>query len=123
MLRAVETLSVVVPATDEPATLPRCLRAIAAADACPEQVVVVDDPPDLSAAGARNAGAARATGDVIVFVDADVEVDPAAFSRIRALFAARPELAAVYGSYDDTPGAASFVPRRSCCPARPARSC
>jgi GT2 family glycosyltransferase len=103
------TLSVVVPATDRPATLPRCLRAIEAAHDAPEEVVVVDEPTCLSAAGARNAGAARAMGEVLVFVDADVEVHPSAFTRIRQAFAARPELDAVFGSYDDTPGAPGTV--------------
>lgn len=103
------TLTVVVPATDSPPTLAHCLRAIAAAEAPPEQIVVVDGPACLSAAGARNAGAADATGDVIVFVDADVDVHPSAFARIRDRFSARPDLAAVYGSYDDTPGAPGTV--------------
>jgi GT2 family glycosyltransferase len=104
-----DTLSAVVPATDHPATLARCLRAIAAADAGPEQVVVVESPAQLSAAGARNAGAADTLADVIVFVDADVEVHPDAFARIRARFHAEPELDAVFGSYDDTPGARGVV--------------
>ncbi len=103
------TLSVVVPATDAPPTLVRSLQAIAHAEEGPEQVVVVDAPTHLSAAGARNAGAADAVGDVIVFVDADVEVHPDAFARIRDRFATEPELDAVYGSYDDQPGARGVV--------------
>lgn len=96
-------LAVVVPATDAPATLPRCLAAIRAAEGAPEQVVVVDGPASLSAAGARNAGVDRVTADVVVFVDADVAVRADAFTRLRAAFASDPDLAAVYGSYDDTP--------------------
>ncbi|MGH3822979.1 MAG: glycosyltransferase family 2 protein [Pseudonocardiaceae bacterium] len=96
------TLSVVVPATDRPPTLPACLAAIerAAGDG---EVVVVDGPPGLSASAARNAGARRATGDVLVFVDADVVIHPDALTRIRAAFATCPELTAVFGSYDDAP--------------------
>jgi GT2 family glycosyltransferase len=97
------TLSVVVPATDRPSSLARCTAALAAADDPGDEVIVVDGPPELSAAGARNAGAERATGDVVVFVDADVEVHRDALARIRAAFAARPDLTAVYGSYDDAP--------------------
>jgi GT2 family glycosyltransferase len=103
------TLSVVVPATDQPPTLGRCTAALAAADEPADEVIVVDDPPELSAAGARNAGVERATGDVVVFVDADVEVHRDALARIRAAFAAQPDLTALYGSYDDTPGARGTV--------------
>jgi GT2 family glycosyltransferase len=97
------TLSVVVPATDAPITLSRCTAAIATADDPPDEVVVVDGPSSLSAAAARNKGVDRATSDVIVFVDADVEVHPDAFTRIRAAFEAQPALTAVFGSYDDAP--------------------
>ena len=110
------SLSAVVPATDRPATLERCLDAIARADLGPDEVVVVEQPSELSAAGARNEGVSRVTGDVIVFVDADVEVHPDTFVGIRAAFAADPALAAVYGSYDDSP-----APRRRCRPS--ATSC
>ena len=96
-------VSAVVPATNSPPTLARCLAAIGAADDPPDEVVVVDGPADLSASGARNAGVERASGDVVVFVDADVEIHPDSLTRIRAAFAARPDLTAVYGSYDDSP--------------------
>jgi GT2 family glycosyltransferase len=102
-------LTVVIPATDAPPTLPACLAAIDAADEAPEEVVVVDRPAPLSASAARNAGAARAAGDVLVFVDADVEVHRNAFGRIRAAFRDDPRLDAVYGSYDDSPRAPSVV--------------
>lgn len=105
----VVSLSVVVPATDSPPTLTRTTAAIAAAHDPPEEVVVVDGPPWLSAAGARNLGVERATGDVVVFVDADVEVHPDAFTKIRAAFAAHPQLAAVFGSYDHAPHARGWV--------------
>jgi GT2 family glycosyltransferase len=105
MLRSDMTfLSIVVPATDAPAALSRCLAALAAADDPPDEVIVVDEPVELSAAAARNDGARRATGDVVVFVDADVEVHRDALTRIRAAYAAVPDLVAVYGAYDDAPG-------------------
>lgn len=62
-------------------------------------------------AAARNAGAALAEGDVLLFLDADVEVQPEALARIRARFAADPELDAVMGSYDDAPAATAWVSR------------
>ncbi len=94
-------LSLVVPATDDPPTLDRCLAAVGAADVPPEEVVVVRQPRRAGPAAARNDGAARATGEVIVFVDADVLVHRDAFARIRAAFTADPSLVAVFGSYDD----------------------
>jgi hypothetical protein len=105
----VVSLSGVVPATDRRATLEQVVRAIEAARDAPEEVIVVDRPARLGPAAARNVGARRAVGDVIVFVDADVEVHPDVFERIRAAFDEDPELTAVFGSYDDDPGGDGVV--------------
>ena len=95
-------VSVVVPATNRPPTLDRCTAAVLGGTRRPDELIVVDDA-GLSASAARNAGARRATGDVVLFVDADVEVHPDAVDRIRAAFAADPSPTAVFGSYDDRP--------------------
>jgi GT2 family glycosyltransferase len=95
------TLTAVIPATNAPSTLGACLNAIAAAEGPPEQVVVVKEGG--GPASARNAGAADATCDVVVFVDADVLPHADAFTRIRDAFDGDPGLTAVFGSYDDTP--------------------
>jgi GT2 family glycosyltransferase len=105
----VVSLSAIVPATDRPATLARCLAAIRAAEPPPDQLVVVEEPAGLGPAGARNAGARRAFGDVLVFVDSDVLVHRDAFRRIRDAFQHEPELAALFGAYDDRPEAAGAV--------------
>ena len=102
-------LAAIVPATNRPKTLARCLAAIEHASAAPEQVIVVEDASLRHPALARNAGARKASGDVLVFVDADVMVHPDAFVRIRQAFAADPDLAALFGSYDDAPAAPSVV--------------
>ena len=102
-------LSVVIPATDEPATLDRCLAAIGAAVDPPEEVIVVDRPRGAAPAVARNRGVKQANGNLIVFIDADVEVHADAFRRIRAAFESDSELAAVFGSYDDDPACADVV--------------
>jgi glycosyltransferase involved in cell wall biosynthesis len=57
---------------------------------------------------ARNVAAATAAGDVLVFVDADVVASRKAVERISTIFETRPELAAVFGAYDDFPGAEGF---------------
>jgi hypothetical protein len=95
-------LSVIVPATAPAPTLPRCLAALEAAR--PDEVLVADQPPMATPAAARNLAADRATGDVLVFVDADVLVHPDALDLIRARLR-DPALDAVFGSYDDAPEA------------------
>lgn len=102
-------LSAVVPATDRPATLARCLRAIEASTCPPEELIVVEEPRGAGPAAARNLGAERAAGDVLVFVDADVVVHADALARIRRAFESDPALAAVFGSYDDRPEAPGAV--------------
>ena len=102
-------VSVVVPATDRPASLARCLEALVASDEGPEETIVVAEPAGTGPAAARNRGAAEATGEVICFVDSDVAVAPEAIGRVRAAFAADPGLAAVFGAYDYSPAAAGLV--------------
>lgn len=62
-------------------------------------------------AAARNLAAREARGEILLFVDADVQVHPDAIDRIRERFAADRDLAAVFGSYDDTPAAPGLVSR------------
>ena len=104
-----DSLSAIVPATDAPATLSECVKAIRSATATPEELIVVDAPAGLGPAAARNMGVRRASGDLIVFVDSDVVVHEDAFERIRGAFRADPALTAVFGSYDDDPGPAGIV--------------
>src|SRR5918994_2868942 len=105
------SISVVVPATDGPPTLTRCVRAIEAGDERPGELLVIGDPPGAGPAEARNRGARRAAGDVVIFVDADVEVHPDAVGRIRAAFARDPGLTALFGAYDVDPAAPGTVSR------------
>lgn len=105
------TLTVVVPATNDPPTLDLCLAALDRSSRAPAEVLVVREPPLAGPAEARNAGARRATGDVLVFVDADVLVHPDALARVQSAFDAKGHLDALFGAYDDTPRAPGVVSR------------
>ena len=84
-------------------TLAACVDAVRAASRAGDELFVITEPAGTCAARLRNAGAIRAQGDVVVFVDADIVVHREAFDRLRAAFDADPELAAAFGSYDDRP--------------------
>jgi GT2 family glycosyltransferase len=98
------TLAVVVPATDDPPSLERCLAALEAGDRPPDELMVQREPVGSGPAAARNLGSAGTTAEVLVFVDSDVEVDAAALARIGCHFQDDPGLTAVFGAYDDDPG-------------------
>lgn len=122
-------VSVIVPVHNGGAPFHRCLTALLACDPAPlELIVVADGDSDGSrelarslgatvitratAGGpalARNLGARAARGELLFFVDADVEVQRDAVGRVQAAFAAEPELAALMGSYDDDPGEPDFL--------------
>jgi hypothetical protein len=119
-------LTVVVPTYNAPGNLERCLAALAASTA-EHELIVVDDCStqakaletarrlvgekgrliELAQNGgpgvARNAAVEAATGDVVVFIDSDVLVEPRTLEQIRDVFLEDPEIAALFGSYDDRP--------------------
>ncbi len=66
-------------------------------------------PQPTCPATARNAGAGRAAGDILIFVDSDVLVPKDMTSRIREYFEKYPEVTALFGSYDSAPSAKNFV--------------
>jgi GT2 family glycosyltransferase len=122
-------LSVVIPARDAAVSLPRCLAAVRKSARSLAEVIVVDDgstdesaevagahgaavlrqPISAGPAGARNAGARRAAGEIILFLDADIELAEDAIARVLQAFSDDPGLAAVFGSYDDAPASRAFV--------------
>jgi GT2 family glycosyltransferase len=60
-------------------------------------------------ARARNLGARSAKGDILFFFDADVIIPQDAVSRIVTAFQSTPDLAALFGSYDDEPFENNFL--------------
>jgi glycosyltransferase involved in cell wall biosynthesis len=127
--RTYPTISVVIPVRDGAPLLRRCLAALTHAQPAPTELIVVADactddsgrvaeefgahvielPVGAGPARARNIGARAAAGDVLFFVDADVAIHPDAVARVGATFQEDPALTAVFGSYDDTPGASNFL--------------
>ena len=126
------TVSVVVPAYQASAHLGACLAALRSSTYPPREIIVVDDgstdgTPGVAAqaqaryvriadgpcgpAAARNAGARCAEGDVLLFVDADVAVHADTLSRIAGHLERHPDLAAVFGSYDDQPTHGGIISR------------
>lgn len=128
-LRSEPHISVIVPVYNGGRQLGRCLDALLASEFPPHEIIVVDDAStDGSAqaarargvevvgltlqcgpAAARNQGARYASGNILLFVDADVVVRGDTLARAAALFRARPDVAAVFGSYDDAPVETNFV--------------
>ena len=96
------TLAAIIPATDAPPTLGRARAALEGGSRRPDQLIAQERPVGGPAA-ARNFAAAESEGDVLVFVDSDVEVHPDALRLIEQRFAADPDLTAVFGAYDDAP--------------------
>jgi len=126
---ATARLSVVVPAHNNSGQLHECLKALRASRYQNYEIIVVDDcssedlrpvasqygarylrtPANMGPAGARNLGAKAAEGEILVFVDSDVTVGPDVLARIADDLAHNPELAAVFGSYDEEPASADFI--------------
>ena len=121
-------LSFVVPFHRDLSCLARCLTALDPLPPDSELIIVadgaVDDCRQLAArhrarlvavqepsgpAVARNVAAAVATGDVLVFVDADVVVSRPGLERVSRIFLDQPRVAAVFGSYDDDPADPGFM--------------
>ncbi|HEY6731356.1 MAG TPA: glycosyltransferase family A protein [Solirubrobacterales bacterium] len=105
------TIGVVVPATDRPPTLHRCLAALDSGSRRPDQVVVQEDPPGSGPAAARNLGVAACEADLLIFVDADVEVHSEALALLEQRFAADPDLVALFGAYDEDPADSGLTSR------------
>jgi len=125
----IPTVSVVIPVHNTADHLKQCLEALRASDLMPAECIVVDDGSTDDSAGvatrfgakvlstngrfgpsrARNLGVQSASGNVILFLDADVCVRPDTVSKIAAEFSRDPDLDAVMGSYDNTPSAPGYV--------------
>jgi len=122
-------LSVIVPVHNGAMHLSRCLESLRRSSYPDFEVIVIDDcstdgsheiaarfgahcvrtPRILGPAGARNTGIRYAQASIFVFVDSDVVLPPDALDLIARDFDGDPQLAAVFGSYDDEPACGNFL--------------
>lgn len=96
------TFSVIIPTCDRPEPLARAMRSVTAQTFAPDEIIVVDNgtepvspdilpegvslerlPPRVGVSRARNAGAAKATGDYLAFLDDDDEWRPDYLERMQ----------------------------------------
>lgn len=122
--------SIIIPVYNGGHDFGRCLKSIQQTSTFTDwELIVVDDGSTdgsyelarrsgaftLQTAGrqgpavARNSGARLAKGHYLYFIDADCELHPTTLAETARIFTADPELEALFGSYDDAPGAANFI--------------
>ena len=110
-------LSAIVPAYGSPDQVLACVDALRRSSEPLDEIIVVDDgtPGGLHLAdhsirivrhaenrgpsAARNSGAAAAAGEWLLFVDADIEIDPDVPQRVRRTLEQHPEVSLVFGVY------------------------
>jgi glycosyltransferase involved in cell wall biosynthesis len=121
-------LSVVIPVYNSAGELRQCLTSLMGSKVRFECIVVDDQSTDDSAAVAaqfgakvlstgyrsgpalaRNMGAQAASGEILLFLDADVCVHADTLAKVLEEFAGDAYLDAMMGSYDDLPSAQNFI--------------
>jgi glycosyltransferase involved in cell wall biosynthesis len=121
-------VSIVVPVGGAAPAWNRAARSLERLDPAPGEIIVVIDgvAPALAAsapeganvitldrrggpARARNDGARLASRELLLFVDADVDVPLGLAAAVASVFSASPALTAVMGSYDARPAAGGLV--------------
>ncbi|BAT55529.1 glycosyl transferase family 2 [Nostoc sp. NIES-3756] len=125
----VSNISVIIPVYNGGESFRRCLTSLSKAASSALEIIVVSDGDtdnswllaknfgatvirnvaNLGPAKARNIGAQKARGDIIFFIDADVEIYPDTIDKVAIAFQEEPDLVALIGSYDDEPGSKNFL--------------
>jgi glycosyltransferase involved in cell wall biosynthesis len=121
--------TVVIPVYNDNHNLELCLSALSKSTSNHFEVLIVDDGSTepvkplvdyfgyryllidgpRGPARARNRGVPHTDAEFVIFIDADVCVHPNTIDRFLQAFSDNTELAAVIGSYDDTPADPGFI--------------
>lgn len=116
-------ISIIIPVYNGSKYLNRCLSSILTSFYTSYEIIVVDDcstdnslsiaedygtrvyklPCQSGPAAARNLGANQAKGDILLFLDSDIQIQKGTLSRFSGLFRDNPNISAVFGSYDNSP--------------------
>ena len=122
-------VSIIIPVYNGTRFLKQCLAAIKESSYSCYEIIVVDDgstdesadiacqegalvfqlPRQSGPAAARNYGAKKAKGDILLFIDSDVLIKTKTVARVVSDFQKHPGIAAVFGSYDDNPAEKNFL--------------
>jgi GT2 family glycosyltransferase len=122
-------ISVVVPVYNDPTNLDLCLTALRSSNHPEFEILVVDDastdktievaerhgaslvrqPERQGPGAARNRGAEEAGYPLLLFIDADVCVQEDTLTKVAETFRDDPEIDALFGSYDQSPGAPNLL--------------
>ncbi len=122
-------ISVIIPVYNGGRYIARCLEALGKSSYKSFEILVVDDASSddtveicrssgaavveiarrSGPAVARNEGAGKASGEILLFIDSDVLVTENTVGQVAARFTENQDISAVFGSYDDSPSAPDFL--------------
>lgn len=121
-------ISIIIPVYNNIHHIKECLSTIRKSIYKDFEIIVVDDASTLDIkaqisddikyyrldiqsgpAAARNLGASKTKGDILMFLDSDILVKADTISKMVARFDENPEISAIFGSYDSEPACKDFL--------------
>jgi len=125
------SISVIIPVHNGGQAFKLCLESIKRSERRPDELIIVLDGPTPAdeaiakmvdakilvnniargPAVARNQGASVSSSDILLFIDADVELQSSGVTHALNFLERNPDVDAVIGSYDDAPAHQSTVSR------------
>jgi len=123
-------ISVIIPVYNSKYTISRCIDAVLDSDNPNFECIVLDDSSSDGSldivkqkpvrvvelkdgphgpAYVRNFGAGVASGEILLFIDADVIIQQDTLAKVINIFCCNPTVVALFGSYDKNPGDSGFL--------------